>query len=892
MKNILRFLLSLSCLSTILTLKTAEPSKEVELKVPRFLVLAYDQTFREQAFTCIQELITKGLLESLNIQPSLESAAVAQTKEFFAEAARRMDNIVPIAVKSSMTLSGFHYYVEKQEQRTLKNIFIDKRPIIILCDTYGTKILQELLKKCPDNAVHSVILINPSVYQPLNFNAISNRVYNFYSKIGSGVMLTATVRKYMPENNGFIVKSDHVWSKIVNIRCLFEDKQNQEQEVNFAPQYLQALNIPKLIQLANEHFRCSWDLSAMVASMAGGTSNYKDISLPLLFINRELVIVEEGVKNVQVKNVQEGWAQRLESREQIATIEKSLTQEREYNAQSIAPCYDNEKKDWKCPALKDTPFIKGEKAKEARQITSMVFFVPLNQNNGVELVAVIKSNQQNAVNGRLFKVIIAGRECPFNFIPLGQNTSPVTTQFANILASSASLMNWINDNDYYGILRCAIPFDQLQIFANKNAQLLFENKPLDYAIVPNIDREQAINFIALGDVQKQNQSYPVEDLRSGSAISLIAPIIQANEQTPPSLYLILGDLVRNGKCWSSWVQILLSLNQLLGRDKYPNSLVTSALGTHDFTDIDWMLLSFYAMYPIYSYLFNNYDYQPAMTVPVKLEPLEVIKGSNLWFDRGRVRFIHLPYATEEEDAALADEGDYIVKNVFKTIRHAGYPLKFQPKIIIKDFLIAVSTAYTAKKEGLIDFIVVYGHAPLATAPQYQHLHPGILNSLINDKFESSENRQDANNIIDYMQLYGVDLYLSGHNHQYDHCLIEYRQRNKTKGTEAYLRLHAVTVGLGTKLRTAENLNSVAPVLTGSIQSGEAIETSLSISSQCFISGKGIYMCEKFDPTNYADNGHFLPAYLKCTVQGKHMKCQLVTKDKKVLDEFEIDSRAP
>ena len=46
-------------------------------------------------------------------------------------------------------------------------------PVIILCDSYGTRDLQALLDRSKDSSFHSVIMLNPSVEQPINFNAVS-----------------------------------------------------------------------------------------------------------------------------------------------------------------------------------------------------------------------------------------------------------------------------------------------------------------------------------------------------------------------------------------------------------------------------------------------------------------------------------------------------------------------------------------------------------------------------------------------------------------------------------------------------------------------------------------------------------------------------------------------
>ena len=275
------------------------------------------------------------------------------------------------------------------------------------------------------------------------------------------------------------------------------------------------------------------------------------------------------------------------------------------------------------------------------------------------------------------------------------------------------------------------------------------------------------DFVAYADVQKQSQRYPLNDPDSGSAVYALADVLKNNEHSPMSLHLVVGDLVRNGKNWNSWDEILSKLSQMLSNQyisrSAPFSLLATAIGTHDFADVDWSLLSFYAMIPTYGYLFNfNPLAEPGASE--LLGPQQLVNNTQFWFDIGRVRFIHLPYTTEEEEAAAADVGNddwsgygSWIKNI---VKRAGHPFKFDSDAIYEQFATNVNLAVQARNNKDIDFIIVYGHAPLATAPQYKHEHPGLLNSLAHNDFKSTSKRAFAGKLLRLLANAGIDLYLS------------------------------------------------------------------------------------------------------------------------------------
>ena len=86
-------------------------------------------------------------------------------------------------------------------------------------------------------------------------------------------------------------------------------------------------------------------------------------------------------------------------------------------------------------------------------------------------------------------------------------------------------------------------------------------------------------------------------------------------------------------------------------DSAPFSLLATAIGTHDFANVDWSLLSFPAMNrPMAICLILSPLVEPGTNE--LLGPQQLVNNTQLWFDMGRVSFIHLPYTTEEEENIL------------------------------------------------------------------------------------------------------------------------------------------------------------------------------------------------------------------------------------------------
>jgi hypothetical protein len=866
MKLLKRLCLILLCLNSFLVLKTAE-----QPKTPSFIILAYSPSLHTQSSDILKHLTRLGLLHSLSITSALYKAGMGIEENFIEKVTNKESIEQFLLEKPRLSYAG--YFAKGTNQERLNSALIRNHPIIIICDSYGTKILQDTLKHCPDNAIHSIILLDPAVYLPLNYKAISHRVYNFYSK-----RTKALARKYTPETGGFIVEDDNVWSKIVNIRCMYEVAKDYKLDVDLSnTEIIKQLNIPALIALADEHYRTNWDLAAII-SRASGESTYADVALPLLFINRPLTIQGDRIKNEKEK-----WTSERMTANKLAAVREQLNNEERYH-NAITTCQQIDAK---------TIFVPRYAMKPAGQPTAY---------DGISLITFVKSKNPANLQKDNFKVIIDDqkKEAFSSFVFLGQN----------ILANKETWMGQVPyfstisaDPFYYGILKFRIPHVMWPGLAGKRFSVQFKENSLgsrNVGFIPTIDQGQDINFIAFADVQKQNQGYALEDPHSGSALYSLAKVLQENEardpRKPNSLYLVVGDLVRNGKNLNSWMEVLsklssISSNNYLGM-QYPYSLLATAIGTHDFADVDWGLLSFYKMIPTYGYLFNfsNKEEDPA---PIELEPQQLVNTTHSWFDRGRVRFIHLPYTTEEEDTPQPNPGDLSgwAAKIKEAAKSAFHQFAFKPDQLIPTFVANLNKAVEDRNTGIIDFIVVYGHAPLATAPQFTHMHQGLFNSWLRKEIKTLEKGHFANILFHKIAQAGVDLYLSGHNHQYDRCEINYSVNNGTPGVAIKGTLQAVTLGLGNVLRK-EALSGDPEVLQDQFKSTEYA----TITSQCFITEGQAYKYNSpiFNPgVNLVQiyPGHYiLPAYLKCSTQDKTLRCQLLTEHGTVLDQFEVQAR--
>lgn len=850
MKSIIRILWWVTFLGACCTIKTAEqhepPVPEHPGDGPVFIQLS--SLDLSEAINSMGET----LLDSLGIRlpmphpvPSTEEVGERQMAETEEEAEFKG------LEKGNITFQVDNYGNVPANQLTRKLLSLknEDRPVIILCEGKNTQKLQETLLHAPDNSVHTVILLNPSVYKPINYNAISHRMYNFYSKTGTfwGLGGAAAERKYYPGQNdpdangigGFDPTAG--WSKIVNIHCSQQTGPTIiEQE--FSSQDIARMDIPGMIRLADQQFHLNWDLNAETTRPVVSIRRKLELDLP----RKALTHTSEGLIRTAAD-----WTYKLDDAN-IARINAQLNKEYADSQEAV-------------PGSMST-------------VQGTALFVPDSNHAGTDLVVFIRSIIPRDLDKNNIELISGGQMLhPSHFIVLGKQGE--IGRWTSVKTWLPYLKNLVNDPYYYAIAKFAI-----QSVNGQSFEVHFKHEPLytmlgepNKGLMPIVPTKDPLSFdfdfVAFADVQKQNQQYPLYQGLSGSSVYQLAEIVSINESIaqkedgslPNSLYLVVGDLVRNGKNWNSWNEILSKLTSIVSDQNMRRfGLLATAIGTHDFADVDWGLLTYpdYLL-PTYGYLFN---FNPVNDLPVHIDPQDHVNRTAMWFDVGRVRFIHLPYTTEEEFNPEPDEG--VDLNKVENLHHKEskvHPFGFNPDKILAEFKLHLDLAVQARDHKDIDFIVIYGHAPLATAPQYKHLHPGLFNSLAADDFKTSYKKDFAEKLFNVLAHARIDLYLSGHNHQFDHCEITYVLNDPQKG-ELIGRFPAITVGLGTELRRAMPNNSQA-TLDGRVENGV-----FSIISEKFLS--------RTDAKQYAEYfvGKFMPAYLKCQVRGHRMTCTLMGKD--------------
>lgn len=354
------FLCGFLCVGTFCAIKSAEPRSIVGVEIPQFVVLAYQQNIFEKAVEIIEKFVGQGLLEILHIQSKAEHTAqvIKNTKVFRINNTYRQPlqyNIVSAAETAFDTL--------------IKDCKQQGRQVIVVCDQYSTQFLQKKLANYgTDPMVHSIILIDPTVYTPrnvrdfsytpvMNYAAVSNRMYNFYSKA-----TYATYRKYTPEANGFHVQGGSVWSKIVNVCCMYGCSNDEDININLTPETIMLINIPEMIKLADEHFRCNWDLAVMIkkdqkVKREGEIEKFlssisSTASIIPMFLHRMLELGGDG----NLINVQERWLSKNFIGIELGTIRAQLGVEHRYHVEVTAPYYNGSKNQWLCKALEGAPY--------------------------------------------------------------------------------------------------------------------------------------------------------------------------------------------------------------------------------------------------------------------------------------------------------------------------------------------------------------------------------------------------------------------------------------------------------------------------------------------------------------------------------------------------------
>ena len=285
-----------------------------------------------------------------------------------------------------------------------------------------------------------------------------------------------------------------------------------------------------------------------------------------------------------------------------------------------ASCY-NEHNECICPAIESVQYTKFVATRKPLEVAA--FFVPSSADNGIALVAFICSPVLADIDGRHFSLQINdGERRPVDYFAL--------------LGKGPDLQG-ISYN--YAVAKFFFAKEELAAFEGQHFNILFKERALTknaQGIVPTLPHGD-FTFIAVGDIQKQTQRYLLDDHNSGSTLYPLADLLASNGQQA-SMQLVVGDFVRNGVNLSSWNEVLSKLSSMSIHDR--PAIVGSAIGSHDFANVDWGILRFFKSMPTtFGHLFN---FARADQELRELAPQEQVNKTAGWFDMGRVDLFICP----------------------------------------------------------------------------------------------------------------------------------------------------------------------------------------------------------------------------------------------------------
>lgn len=912
--------------------------------VPLCIVLAYNNNLAFSGKNLLSKMIEQenGLLESLNIYPSAEQAYPVNQ---------------PVSILKNFKSAAKSNIYETTSSADLVNIINGsrrERPVIVLCDSYSFGNFADATHNLRQGAIHSALIFDPSVgNKTVNFNAIANRVYNFYKASG-----LAGERKIRPYSNNWIDITTGR-SKVINVSCFKELSKEGGEELSFynfgywlhrftptsfVETFILNANIPKIIQLINDDFIINWDLACVVKAdissyMGPDAHVYMCINRPVLQGLNSLLDTETQPPRTYFNfNL-------ITNAERLSLIKRHIQQETDefyifLRDHLETPVGGNIAKKNGLDKNRVISYLKGRnlslEAKVPDFFDIKTLWVPgQNGEKTYVLVVFIKQTEKGLIKLALNYHDANNKE--------KQLLHPYHVYLGKGMRATTKMLG-----EYYHIAKFTVPIDDIEnkYYAleviSENIHGRVERRSIAGIAPSRQIMDRPVSFVVYADIQKQQKNFPLNDNLSGSSVKHLETLLSANRESETSLLqLIVGDLVLEGSDFNAWYQIFEYLDRMSTTHQGVRCLVGAAIGSHDFANVlaagerfsgvaghvgnvasffgapdissKMKTLYFYdTTPPVFGHIFNFTD--PSQVPDTQQKH---VLRTHTWFDVGRVRFIHLPYSTEE--VALGHQfSDYFLGG-----------LNFDFASLIPQFEQDLKLAYEDRQTGLIDFIVTYGHAPLATSPQYKPSHHGLFNWLAdhesyamnNDatvdlakpsaghttkttadrkvKKEELSKAELARSLIYLMTYYGVDLHFSGHNHQYDRCSVEF---NKTK-------FKTVTVGLGTELRKGDNATCPGGVQCGTTRSfncrpGIRIQGTCTLTSEKFISSN-VYdnpsnpaendtlftlIKEKRIQVNPSHEAFFLPAYLKCTiVEGGRMHCRLLTNEA-TLDEFYIEPR--
>lgn len=709
-------------------------------------------------------------------------------------------------------------------------------------------------------------------HSTIDYRTIETAVYNFYST----ALVWRGTRKVGPGTNGIVDNR----TKFFNVRC--REQENEDKDKDCLSNY--DINFPQIINKINGNFIINSDLMC-VAKAVG--DDYHGEMIPLVFVNRPIEIDGFALKNRQeawtfqilplVNNMDE-LTERLKDELVRDEIEKSkFVKDGKCVSPTVSEIYAHEQTgNWSISRI-----LGLTRPDDTVELVSS-FVVPCAPTEFWEQKYAVVIFLRSGMKDLFDKFDRSSLDQKFKVMSNDGEELTDITKYGAFLGRG-------RDGYFYYMVKAIITG-----YPNRVTKFepIWGQNGFEYikATVAPIETAMSndFSFVVCGDVQKQNPEWPHESDHSGSAAKYFSEVyreIEGNDKENPAvLNLIVGDLVQDGSNIVDWGHILGTYIGSISQNK----LIATAIGTHDFASSSVTLwLSFLGLstktafgwkfgptIPTFGHLFCFTETPNDVDANGNLQPNRHVEHTQGWFDIGRVRFIHLPLATEEVNT-YGDEAGYsdLLLDRMKYIVAGGFWFNFN---IADEFLRNLADAAKDKNEDKLDFIIVYGHAPLVSAPNRHLHHKGLFNSLFLNSLDEpryANKKALAERLLPEI-MNNADAYFCGHNHVYDRCILTGNGR----------AIPMVTIGLGTKLRRSD-LTSHAKSIGFD---GYKIESVLFIDSNSLKNSPNAD-CYK------GNHNQFLPAYLKCNIRGgadhPFIDCRLISKSgangKVELDLFEI-----
>jgi len=652
-------------------------------------------------------------------------------------------------------------------------------------------------KVLPENSIYTIVSVDSETSVPPDFNKIEHRLYSFY---GSKSWVHFLWKQFFKGE----FDSKRLVSKACNVRCFYEEFiKNKPEVVEASIDKIVSENtnlaLATLIAEIDRGYAINNDLCSIVFSERKKCwEEDKKKVLPLVFINNE----------VELKEKEEAF------------FLKNKDKKRE-----LVWGIDFEEKE-RCKVQ-----LEAEVVASFNAVRRIFDYISVSKSENKILFPVISDEEKgSSFYYKTFKGALKAlgiRYIPYEperkiigpfFIPKEDKLYLVILA-KKLLATYAKIrIDGEIEQEFDIELPLKYGYEVLKKEVSKYANHSYEIVPANKVSgkteeikgkIPTflIDPTTSYSFFVYGDLRKHDRSKLHAKVRDKQFETSVAyKTKEALSSKHGILHLLTGDLIVDGSSPNDWAEFLDVVLRPLAID----TLMVSSVGNHDLTSSMGVGLF------VYRYFFNDavphfgnifyFTKEPypkgklspqKELSPKKFDVKEHIKNTQNWFDVGCVRFIHLPLPTEETRGHYSE----IRHSIVDLTRHAitGMTCYNFDSVVWKDFEKNIKFAEDAKKNGKVTFIIIYGHAPLITSPQYEMHHDGIMNFVIKTKFAKKTfvpKESDYDKYLFALEIerifknYPIDAYFCGHNHLYDRCYW-----NVAEG----ISIPMITIGVGTGL---------------------------------------------------------------------------------------------